>query len=167
MGKKLKTLVALALSAIMIMGLSITAFAGQNTVNTNYNVTFAFYQRDVTVANPVNTQVYSNITVSVPEGTTYMDALDDALAQEEAAVHTDFSAVWSGSGPYYLDALTLDDTDYVNNYTIIDTTYTGTSWMWDDNLIIDADYPPYYLDQVTVSDDTTVYLIFETSSFSW
>lgn len=172
MGKKLRTLVALALSAIMIMGLSITAFAGQNTVNTNYDVTFKFIQRDVRSSNPnpTNIPVYSDITVSVSSGDTLKDALDDAMLQEDPTL-TDFATTWSGTGPYYLEALKLDGTNYANNYVVTGDsehgTYTGTSWMWDYDDVIDANYPGYYLDQVTVTGDETIYLIYETSSFTW
>lgn len=165
MNKKMKKTIALILSLIIVVGVSITVFAANSTTE-YYDITFAFYQRDTTITSPVNTQVYDDITISIPEGTTYKEALDEALAEESANVGTDFSANWSGSGPYYLDALTLDDTDYLNNYTIIGTTYTGTTWMWDYDDTIDADYPAYYLDQVTVDDDTMIYLIFENSSFS-
>lgn len=167
MSRKMKKILALVLSVVMVMAFNITAFASTNAVNTNYDVTFKFIQRDVTVASPVNSTVYDDITVSVASGTNLKVALDAALAQEATAVGTGFVATWSGSGPYYLDALKLDGTNYINNYTIVGNTYTGTAWMWDYNDTIDANYPSSYLDQVSVTGDITIYLIFEKSSFSW
>lgn len=166
MNKKMKRLIALVLSVVMVMALNITAFAAQNAVTaTTYDVTFNFYQRDTTVIPNTQSVINAPITVTVDEDTTVMDALIAALAKANTSGHV-YSSTWSGSGPYFLDAMTLNNTAYVNNYTIIGTTYTGTAWMWDDDLD-GSSYPGDYMDEATITSNTDIYMIFEKSQFSW
>lgn len=160
----MKKVVILVVSIVIVLGVSITAFAVNEAAVSNYDVTFNFYQKDSTVTPATQSEITDSITVSVEEDLTVKDALDAALAQESTTGHV-YYATWTGSGPYFLYAVKLDGTNYVNDCTIIGTTYTGASWMWDYDLM--GSYPSDYLDEATITNNTTIYLIYENSSYSY
>lgn len=159
-----RRLAALLMAMVMVLAMGVTSFA-QETPNKNVNVHFV--SRDATVANPTNSNILTvNVTVSADD--TIQEVVNAALEQREIDFELPCTATWSGDATaQYLDGITIDGVAYNNTYSYTpegdQTRYTGTSWMW--NYDGGSNYPEYYMNQTTIGDHGSVYLIYEKSSF--
>lgn len=159
-----RRLAALLMAMVMVLAMGVTSFA-QETSNKNVNVYFV--SRDATVADPTNSNILTvNVTVSADD--TIQEVVDAALEQWEINSDLPCIATWSGDATaQYLDGITIDGVAYDNKYEYTPegdkTRYTGTSWMW--NYDGGSNYPEYYMNQTTIGDHGSVYLIYEKSSF--
>ena len=177
MKKSIKSLLTVLIVAMMVLGLSITSFAG-----TTHSVTVHIIRRDATT-NPATVTYFTElpspgtITLqSVDSDTTVKDIVTAAMAQQStpsAPFSASFTYVpvstYNPTAYYYLGGMTLGGTPYNGSYNITDygddgwKQYTGTSWVW--NYDGGNTYPNDYMDQTTIGSNTAIWLIYETSSF--
>lgn len=175
--KHTKRVLALLLSMVMILSLSLTALAGDN--DTGYSVSIYVQEaiRD-TDGSVSSTYVYTDspIVVTVTSGQTLKDAVNAACTQTGSVITT---PVWKTDDPHYLISLTVDGTAYDNmdEFTYDSpeegmATYEGLSWMYfdgtpDDMPASSYSYPEVSLGNRVVSADMSITLSYEYLIYIW
>lgn len=163
-----KRIVSLVLTLTMLFAMSSMAFAQSSAQTINVQLYFQQVSLDRTAADLPEISKSQPITVTINSGQTVKDAIDKAVTENN--VLTD--AVWQGGS--FLSSMKLDATNYenVNKYYTEDgkNVYEGTSWMYfmgDPDAMPQSinNYPTEYMNQKTLTSDSSVTLSYETMKF--
>lgn len=162
MKKLSRKLLAVLLTATMIMAMSLTSFA---KTQSTYSVTFNINQ---TNGNTV-TSLASSVQVTVDSGETVYDAVNKLTAYSPQ-----FIDVYDNSGTYsysYLSSMTFGTNTLTGGGT--STPSTPGDWThghyegWDWEYYVNGTYASTYMTSNVITSDCTITLNYAYNSFDW
>lgn len=163
-----KRIVSLVLTLTMLFAMSSMAFAQSSAQKIRVNLYFQKTNINHVASDLPEISKSQPITVTINSGQTVKDAIDKAVVQNNVLKN----AVWQGGS--FLSSMKLNNTNYenVNNYYTEDgkNVYEGTSWMYFMGTPSQMpqsinNYPTEYMNQKTLTSDSSVTLSYETMKF--
>ncbi len=170
-----RKVLAFLLVMAMVLGMGSPALAASASTATQ-TVTIHFMERDSRDSKNVTESLIEELDIAINSTDSVMVAVQQAIKEAGTGYNCSYiyspAYEWNGTqypAYYYLDSVTLTNTEYKNNYTITETTtghhYDGKAWVW--NFDGSTTYPDSYMDQVSVGSNEDIYLYFEQTAFDY
>lgn len=175
--KTTKRILSMVLALVMVMCLSVTAFAAESSATYSVSIYVQDAMRDAD-DNVVYNSPYitSPIIVYVSEGETLKDAINAACEQTDSIIS---APIWKADDSQYLISLSVAGTPYDNQDSFTydapsvgQATYEGFSWMYfdgtpDDMPASSYTYPDVSLGNRVVTNNMTITLSYEYLTYIW